>query len=256
VSAISRRVAVISDIHANSLALDAVLAAVSRTGFDQLVIAGDLLTYGPAPHGVIERVSESLAKYSASLLLGNHDLFYIASDTPEDLGELGQPWIAESIAWTRQQNDVGESMTRLPWRSNLIAQDLLFSHANPFGDWTYLQNHASLERAQQTLATSGFALGVFGHTHRSSIFPRLNGLSTVTIPRRHDGDVGQVVTVGSVGQPRGGPPVAEFLLVDVAKDTLTLHFDAAVYDVDRHLGDLRISGLTEGTVAQIEQFFR
>jgi predicted MPP superfamily phosphohydrolase len=99
----ARRIAVISDVHANSQALRAALEQARKTGFDDLVVLGDLLTYGCSPREVLDLIGEAMVRYGAHLTTGNHDQLYfdLAVGHNRYYDEL-PAWLRETVDWTRE----------------------------------------------------------------------------------------------------------------------------------------------------------
>jgi putative phosphoesterase len=89
------RIALISDIHANEVALRAVLVEIRRTGVDQIICLGDVATLGPRPNAVIEILSE----LGCRCIMGNHDEFLLDAELVHTYS--GAPQVVASIDWTR-----------------------------------------------------------------------------------------------------------------------------------------------------------
>jgi predicted phosphodiesterase len=126
------RIALLSDIHGNLPALDAVLADIRSQGpFDQIVVAGDLAWAGPWPAEVVDRVRD----LGAAVIQGNTDAFfaYRPDDPPEDKQESRfgplQAWLADQLGAERVAY-----LLKLPFSHRISAGpgcDLLVVHANP-----------------------------------------------------------------------------------------------------------------------------
>jgi hypothetical protein len=269
----SLRVAVIGDIHANILGLEGALAAIAARGFDHLVINGDLLTYGSAALPVLDLIGDLVAGANVTLLAGNHDLLYTdpstqgTADGARARGVSQPHWLTESIEWTRERAGVPEGMKALPWRPELVLERVLFAHANPFGarNWTYIRSATDVARAMQTLEQRGLRGGIFGHVHRSSFH---DGRDDIAVSSRFHGcngaeefsfaapDSGIVLGVGgSVGQPRGGAAVAEYTILEIGAQSISISFGGVPYDLDRHLSELRNSGVSSATADRLSHFF-
>lgn len=236
--------AVLSDIHANGRALSAAVETAGVVGADQLVVLGDLLTYGVDVAETLQ-VVELLVGSGAHLIIGNHDKLYM--DLAEDdmaYYERLPEWIRESVDYNWERLDVPRFLD-LPWETEFADEQfrLLFAHANPFGypDWTYLNSDMELERAGQSLTERGYDLGCFGHTHRPRIYQGASG-AAVTCP-------------GSVGQPRtrGGPATIQFVRATDSGST-SEHVEVA-FDVAAHLKSLSTSGLSDSCVEKLQGYF-
>ncbi|WP_428630654.1 metallophosphoesterase family protein [Sphingopyxis sp.] len=183
------RIAVISDIHAAFKPFAQGLADARSAGFDQLVLLGDLFTYGLEPRECADLAAEAMAKDGAVLVRGNHDQLYI--DLERGVGDYFDrlpDWIRESVEWT--WNSLSQQWPRsLSSVDEWATGDLLMAHANPFGygDWTYLSDEATLGRAAKVCATRGYRHGIFGHLHRQM---------------HHATRDCEIHVIGSIGQPR------------------------------------------------------
>ena len=91
------RVALISDIHGNHVALDAVLADIDGAGVDQVICLGDVATLGPQPKEVVQKVRD----LGCPCILGNHDAFLL--DTALVHGYTGESDIVRAVDWARSQ---------------------------------------------------------------------------------------------------------------------------------------------------------
>src|SRR5438132_387146 len=89
------RIALISDLHANEVALRAVLADVDRLGCDEVICLGDVATLGPEPNAVIQILRERTTRR----VLGNHDDFMLNRDLIHSYTEV--PVVVESVEWCR-----------------------------------------------------------------------------------------------------------------------------------------------------------
>lgn len=232
------KIAVLSDIHSAAAPFEAALAAARGQGFDQLVILGDLLTYGPQPERCLALASEALARDNAVLILGNHDSLYLAG------GSYGRPlpeWIQESVEWTRERIGAG-ALDPFPWTEEWTAGSTLLSHANPFGsgDWSYLRSGEDHERAASCLAERGFSAGIFGHVHRIA---------------EHHG-AAAVFTVGSLGQPRNRDdkrPSWASVELDSGEPVVTHHL--LEIDWQEHCRALHATNMTSSTIEQLCRFY-
>src|SRR5262249_29203193 len=91
------RVALLSDIHGNDVALRAVLADIGRRGVDQIVCLGDVATLGPTP----QRTVELLVELNCLCIMGNHDSFLLESGLVEAYTQAAP--IIDAINWCREQ---------------------------------------------------------------------------------------------------------------------------------------------------------
>lgn len=214
------RIAVLTDLHANREATDAVLAAVERLAPDRIALLGDLVGYGPDPVFVIE-TAERLVSDGAICLLGNHD--EAAIDGPSGM----TPHAHDAILWTRGQLSEAHLafLGSLPLTAELPGMLLVHASARTPAKWPYITHEKA---AAECLAATNASLVLCGHTHVPMIFyarpgrapVRFQPLPRVAAPlsaiRRH------VVVVGAVGQPRDGNPSACFALLDTERAEITM----------------------------------
>jgi diadenosine tetraphosphatase ApaH/serine/threonine PP2A family protein phosphatase len=238
------RVAVISDIHANLHALEAVLAEIDVEQPDALWCLGDLVGYGPKPNECCARVRER----ADVCLIGNHDLVA--------LGQLGSeefnPEAAAAATWTRAALDEDsraylESLS--PQAGVEHAQLFHASARNPI--WEYVLTD---EAALATLLLTTAPVVLVGHSHVALSLGLeegqlvSGGLAPAGTQRDLDG-VRWLFNPGSVGQPRDGDPRAAWLLLDF--DARFASFRRVAYPIERTQSELRETGLPESLAARL-----
>lgn len=223
------RLAVLSDIHANLAALDAVLADLdSLSPVDELWVCGDIVGYGPQPNEVIERLHER----GARAVMGNHD--------GAALGQVDITWFndaaAAAIRWTADvlDGDSREYLAALPERR--LGPDLTAVHGSPRDPiWEYVSSPAVAAANMAAFATE---VCLFGHTHYPVIYAQadLDVIEAV-------GKAGQparlpagrlMLNPGSVGQPRDGNPASSYLVLD--RSVGTAEFRRVRYDIGQTQG--------------------
>jgi diadenosine tetraphosphatase ApaH/serine/threonine PP2A family protein phosphatase len=216
------RVAVLSDIHANLVALDAVLATID--GVDAVWHLGDVVGYGPEPDAVVER----LAERGATGVAGNHDLAALGG--PEI--DWFNPDARAAMEWTRRRID---DRTRA-WLGALpktrVEGDVTLVHGSPRDPvWEYV---TSLAVARTNLELLGTRIGLHGHTHVPLAWAERDGRVEAIAPGpgsslRLDGGRA-LLNPGSVGQPRDGDPTASWLELDTDAGLAT--WRRVAYDVE------------------------
>lgn len=213
------RYLVISDVHANLHALDAVLADAADLGHDATLCLGDLVGYGGSPGAVIERIT---ALEPVGLIRGNHDKVCAGLEPATLFNDVAR----QAVEWTRRiltpaQMAVIAGLPRGPLR---IGEDVEICHGAPFNEDHYVFDRADAGRAMSA-ATARVCL--YGHTHLPAVFStpshpvaRTEGGfdDELTLPK--EGPV--LVNVGSVGQPRDGDPRAAYGLLDMKRRRLRL----------------------------------
>ena len=236
------RIAVVSDVHSNLAALEAVLAAIDAAPPDEIWCLGDVVGYGPRPNECCEIV-ESRANVC---LGGNHDLAVRGTiDLDEFRGDA-----AVAARWTREILTDGARafLDRLEPQDDRDGVALYHGSArDPV--WEYV---LSDEAAAATLALSPRPLVLVGHSHVALEVAWDDDLLTgglapagTTVEAR-----GRVLlNPGSVGQPRDGDPRAAYLLLDLEGRRATFH--RTDYDVERTQAEMRAAGLPEALAARL-----
>jgi diadenosine tetraphosphatase ApaH/serine/threonine PP2A family protein phosphatase len=221
------RVALLSDIHANLAALDAVLVAIDAlSAVDEVWQLGDIVGYGPDPDGVVAR----LASLGATGVRGNHDAAALGGSEIDWFN----PDARRAMEWTR---DAISDRTRawlaaLPERSTKGEFSLV--HGSPLDPvWEYITSKQVAAANLEELDRRGAGHGLHGHTHVPALWRRQDGRVTLASPRAGDalplGEGPTLLNPGSVGQPRDGDPRAAFAILDTAAGTCEWH--RVVYDI-------------------------
>lgn len=209
------RIAVLSDIHGNLPALEAVLAAVAP--FDALWLLGDIVGYGPQPDEVVTR----LMAEGASGVRGNHDSAAVGlldTDAFNDDARTAVEWTAD-----RLEPATRDWLTALPLRVENDPFTLV--HGSPRDPtWEYVYS-AAVARANMPLFETTHCL--VGHTHVPLVFrqrgSKVEGVKVKEGTTYPLGAERLVINPGSVGQPRDGDPRASALLIDTVAATLAWH---------------------------------
>lgn len=229
-------VAVISDIHGNRHALDAVLADADDRGCDEVWCLGDVVGYGADPNGC----AATVGRFASVCLAGNHDLVAIGT-LPSDAFS---PDAAAAVAWTAKELTAENREWLGTLRPQAAAQGCLLVHASPLHPvWEYV---LSAEQAEASLDAFDEQVALIGHTHVPLSFSRA-GTDPVALERRTDGDVAPIgarrwlLNPGSVGQPRDEDPRAAWLELDPYEGRATWH--RVRYDVDGAARAIRDAGL-------------
>ena len=218
------RVAVVSDIHGNRHAFEAVLADVATTGADELWCLGDVVGYGADPDACVELARE----HAAVCLAGNHDLA-VTGALPLDEFSRGAEIAAR---WTREVL-LPENLAFLEGlETSGSVEGVGLYHASPRDPvWEYV---LSALLAEMCLDAADERVALIGHSHVALSFVRREG-EIATGERRLAGDEDDIaagewlLNPGSVGQPRDGDPRAAWLLLDT--EALTASWHRVEYDI-------------------------
>jgi predicted phosphodiesterase len=237
------RIAVISDVHGNLHALDAVLAAIDGDTVDEVWCLGDLVGYGPRPNECCDAVRAR----ANVCLCGNHDLAVLGTiDLAEFTGDA-----AVAASWTRTvlAPEARAYLEALAPQGVAAGVELYHGSArDPV--WEYV---LSDEAAVATLVLTQAPVVLVGHSHVAlQVSLRENAIDGGLAP---DGtelelDGGRfLLNPGSVGQPRDGDPHAAFLVLDLARKRAT--FRRVEYDVERTQAEMRDAELPEALVLRL-----
>jgi predicted phosphodiesterase len=239
------QVAILSDIHGNRHAFEAVLDDVETTDAAEIWCLGDVVGYGADPNDCVALVRET----AAVCLAGNHDLA-VTGDLPLDEFSRGA---ALAARWT--QEVIAEA--HLEFLSSLEAAgaraEVGLYHASPRDPvWEYV---LSTLLAELCLDAQEHRLCLVGHSHVALSFSRMEGEMATGEPRR-GGDViswaeGEwLINPGSVGQPRDGDARAAWMLLDL--DAETAEWRRADYDVAGAAAAIRAARLPDSLAERLE----
>jgi len=218
------KVGLISDVHANLPALEAVLDDMPAV--DRIVCAGDVIGYNPWPAECVERVRE----VASVTVRGNHDR---TVETPSRYRANRMAEAGLEHAKAALSDDQLDWLRGLPRAETVAGGRFLLVHSHPAAEredaYVYPDEFTTLDRHMGE--HDGIVLG---HTH-------VQGIRSV-------GD-GLVVNPGSVGQPRDGDPEAGYAVLDAATDGVDLR--RAGYDIDRVADAVEAAGLPDRTAERL-----
>jgi diadenosine tetraphosphatase ApaH/serine/threonine PP2A family protein phosphatase len=243
------KTALITDLHANREAVEAVLEHARGQGVHSWVFLGDFVGYGADPSWVVDLVREQVTQ-GALAVQGNHDLATVLGPNPAM-----RPDAHAVIEWTRAQLGPAQLdfLATLPMQ--LQRDDSLFVHANAYAPaaWDYVSNAGF---ALRSMLATRCRLTFCGHMHQPRLFhasmvgragefvpkpgapiPLLAGRQWLVIP-------------GSAGQPRDGNPAAAYAIFDGEAATITYH--RVDYDHDTAAGKIRSAGLPLRLAARLQ----
>ncbi len=234
------KLALLSDLHANRQAIEAVWAHAQEQGFDKAVLLGDYIDYGADPGWTVEFVRQR-QRDGAVVVRGNHDDALKPETTSQMAGH-----VLPSLAWTLTQlNDEQRAwITALPLTAEI--GPCLVAHANVHDpeQWEYVQGRME---ATRSLFASSHPFVFCGHMHqpclyhlsstgKSGEFMPIADVPISLSPARR-----WLAIPGSVGQPRDGNPAACYAIFDTGSSTLTFH--RVPYDHEAAAQRIRDAGL-------------
>ncbi|HET9520161.1 MAG TPA: metallophosphoesterase family protein [Candidatus Limnocylindrales bacterium] len=235
------RVAVLSDIHSNLAALDAVIASFGSV--DAVWHLGDVVGYGPEPDGVVER----LAEIGAVGVRGNHDAAALGGDEIEWFN----PDARRAMEWTRGRISAStrDALTAMPDR--LAEGPFSLVHGSPREPlWEYI---VSVPIARANLATLTTPFGFYGHTHLPMVFAEQDATVAQIEPRNGStfslAGRRALVNPGSVGQPRDGIPTASYLILETDAESCSWH--RVAYDIAAVQGAMADAGLPRRLIERL-----
>jgi len=216
------RYLVLSDIHSNLEALEAVLRASAAQQYDAVLMLGDLVGYGADPNAVVERVR---GLNPAAIVRGNHDKVAAGLDDAEDFN----PMAKSAAHWTRESltPHALEYLRGLP-TGPLIVDDMIeICHGSPLDADLYVV--ADIDAAR-SISVARTPICLFGHTH-VAVSARMDDQHCLYInaPQGHpefpttiSAESKYLINPGSVGQPRDGDSRAAYAIADLEQKVVTL----------------------------------
>jgi predicted phosphodiesterase len=238
------RVAVISDVHANYHALEAVLQEIDAEGADAIWCLGDTVGYGPRPNECCE-VVKSRSSFS---LVGNHDLVVLGKLSISDFN--GDA--ADAAIWTSEvlTPESRAFIEHLEPAGEVAGVDLFHASArDPV--WEYVLTE---EAARGTFDLSDAPLVLVGHSHVAlALSEKGDRVTGGVAPAGSEIELeGRwLLNPGSVGQPRDGDPRAAWLLLDF--DRRFAAFRRVPYSIEQTQAEMRARGLPEPLAARLER---
>jgi predicted phosphodiesterase len=239
------KVAVISDIHANRHAFEAVLDAIAESDASEMWCLGDLVGYGGDPDACVELAR----RHAAVCLAGNHDMAVVGELSLEEFSRgasLAAQWTREVIA-----------PDNLSFLASLEPKgrdgEVGLYHASPRDPvWEYV---LSALLAELCLDAQPDRVCLIGHSHVALSFERHEGTLATGEPRREGAELdissGEwLLNPGSVGQPRDGDPRAGWLLLDL--DERKASFKRTAYDIAGAAASIRAARLPDSLAERLE----
>ena len=238
------RIAIISDIHGNWHALDAVLADIDKEPPDEIWCLGDLVGYGPQPNRC---TTETRARVQLCLV-GNHDLGVLGR---LDLADFSND-AAKVVRWTANELTDDARGYLEPLEPKGTRNGVEVFHASPRDPvWEYILSEPA---ARAALDATHATMILVGHSHIPIALLLSNGGTLAGGLAKGGSDLelteGRwLLNPGSVGQPRDGDPRAAYLLLDF--DRKHAHFRRVPYDIEATQAEIREAGLPESLATRL-----
>jgi predicted phosphodiesterase len=239
------KVAVVSDIHSNRQAFEAVLEAVADSDASELWCLGDIVGYGADPDACVELVR----RHVAVCLCGNHDMA-VVGELPLDEFSRGASIAAQ---WTREVIAPANRSFLSDLRPQGLEGDVGLYHASPRDPvWEYV---LSALLAELCLDSEPNRICLIGHSHVASSFTRQAGEAATGEPCREGTELNLssgewMLNPGSVGQPRDGDRRAAWLLLDL--DGYEASYKRTAYDVAGAAAAIKAARLPNSLAERLE----
>jgi diadenosine tetraphosphatase ApaH/serine/threonine PP2A family protein phosphatase len=198
--------------------MEAVLADAQKTGYDEVLVLGDLVGYGADPSAVIAR---TLELSPTAMIRGNHDKVCAGLETAAGFNEVAR----RSAEWTAETLSAADLkvLADLPRGPRLVAGDVEICHGATFDEDHYV--FSPIDAARSLEAATG-RICLFGHTHLPAIYTSEDDPTTtdgvsddeLRLPVRGPA----LINVGSVGQPRDGDSRAAYGILDLDRQTILM----------------------------------
>ena len=239
------RYLILSDIHANYLALEAVLNHAKRKRWDKVLFLGDAIGYYTHPNRVLELLRELSPEVC---LIGNHeDLYYQLRENPE-LTSFREDGIVTDVI-RRHVKEISEDNDAFlnSFQPSALMDSFQIAHGGLRSPWEYI---TTLQTAQDNAPLMETDLLFVGHTHVPRVFASVminNNEMWRTVAFRNEEQsfyrippkAKLIFNPGSVGQPRDGIPLASYVIFD--EDTRSIELFRVEYDLlgtQRHVREL------------------
>jgi len=233
--------AIISDIHSNLEALEAVMESIEAEGVSNYICGGDIVGYGANPVETVEIVKNLGCK----CVLGNHDAAAIGKTDISNFNTIARV----AAVWTGKQlnSEQKQYLLDLPYVERVESFTLVHASLDAPETWPYVFNVIS---AEEHFSFQKDLLCFIGHTHIASAFVFRDMVQPLKKAKfRLDGSAKCLVNVGSVGQPRDRNPDASYVIYDLYEGTI--EYKRVPYDILKAQKKIRDAGLPEILAARL-----
>lgn len=223
---ITVKLAFISDIHGNALALDAVLKDIVQKETDKVFVLGDLCYRGPEP----KRSLELVRSLNTDVIKGNADEWVVRGVQNGEVPDQAFEIMNKERDWTyaKLNSDDIDYISKLPTELNLEYNNFKIHafHATPISLFDVVQPHEHDDLIEEKLMKRNADLYIYGHIHKPYV-RYINGKC--------------IVNTGSVGLPFDGLNMASYVVVDIGKDISQVSIHRVKYNVHDVIDQLRES---------------
>ena len=240
------RYAFLGDIHGNTEALDAVLAAIRDEKVDKIVCLGDIVGYGAEPAKCLEMIRA----LNCDVIAGNHDWAAVGKVSIECFNAYAKA----AAIWTRDQLNDEQKSWILTLPLTLTYADCAVAHGTFHQPeaFNYIQTVFDAQQSFESLKKLGARLGFLGHSHVPVGFFDTDPITyTLDGEIPVDEEISIMVNAGSVGQPRDENNKASFAMLD--SETKTVSIKRIEYDIDAAANKISEVGLPEILAARLYQ---
>ncbi len=230
----SKKIAILGDIHSNLDALEVVLADAEAQGVSEYFCTGDVVGYNACPHECLE-IIRSLG---CPVVKGNHDHYVASEQALEDFN----PYAAAVVEWTRSQLDEEELdyLRTMPFAVTRMGMTLVHSTMDRPENFGYVFDN---QQAETNFVYQKTPVCFHGHTHCPMIYEKqLSGVYRID-PQDFILKPGRkyFINVGSVGQPRDGDPRATYVIY--SPEERKVSFRRLEYDIEAAQARILAAGL-------------
>ncbi len=225
------KIALISDVHSNLEALEAVLRDIEKEGVEKIHFLGDAVGYGTDPNQCIKL----LAKHCDIKLLGNHDYAALGLISLEGFNKVAKT----SVEWTQTKLKKKSIEKLADFELNSTFLDYALVHASPGtpDEWNYI---LGIDQATEEFACFSQSICFIGHSHIPTIYTEeTDGTVSTSLSNTMelDQNLRYIINIGSVGQPRDNNPKACYLKIDT--DNSKIEYRRVEYDIDKTQAKMR-----------------
>jgi len=232
------KIAILSDVHGNLPALEAVIADAQKRNADQFWNLGDFLGYGPYVNEVVDLLFETCS----AQVIGNYDLKVLTF--PEKQKKWAQrkkkeKYLAFAWAWEKLSKKNSKRLKQLPGQTPKVIEGFTFllTHGGPAAVDEIIGPDTTVTRLQELATMTDAATILCGHTH----FPFLKKVGQTTF-----------INPGSIGRPEGQEPRSCYVIIEISSHGMKVSFQKVPYDIERLSRAIHAAGLPEDFTKMFE----